>query len=181
MQLELGGSYGSAGDCLSRPRCSCSRHCRAPSQSEINPTAETEGLVRSEYKRIGREYLFTPKRIKYVLFACFASKRITGFYMRKNEWKRKWMFLSKQIFYLFRFKAHILKQNEANIFKENRLLTEAWDCERLSFIFWSNTKQKFASMRIYASQYPLVCKNLASEYSLECEIPLQFCEYSFQN
>jgi hypothetical protein len=36
-------------------------------------------------------------------------------------------------------------------------------------------------MRIYASQYLLVCKNLASEYSLECDISLKFCEYSFQN
>ncbi len=80
--------------------------------------------VRSEYKRIWSEYLFTLKRIKQFLFACFASKRISEFYMR-NEYKRKRIFLSKRIFYLFCFKAKILKQNEANFSKKNRLLIEA--------------------------------------------------------
>jgi hypothetical protein len=70
VQLELWGSCSSAADYHS---------CRAPSQSEINPTAETQDLVRSEYKRIGREYLFVSKRIKQVIFACLASNRIIGF------------------------------------------------------------------------------------------------------
>ncbi len=55
------------------------------------------------------EYLFPSKRIKQVLFACFSSNRISEFYMR-NEYKWKQIFLSKRIFYLFRFKANILKQ-----------------------------------------------------------------------
>jgi hypothetical protein len=71
--------------------------------------------VRSKYKRTWREYLFPSKRIKQVLFACFSSNRISEFYMR-NEYKWKQIFLSKQIFYLFRFKANILKQKWSKFF-----------------------------------------------------------------
>jgi hypothetical protein len=40
--------------------------------------------VRNKYKRIWSKYLFASKQIKPVLFACFTSKQIGGFYMR-NE------------------------------------------------------------------------------------------------
>ncbi len=98
------------------------------------------------------------------------QSKYANFYMQ-NEQKRKQIFFSKHIFYLFCLKAKILKLSEANIFKKNRILIEAWDLWK-AFLY--NFKQYSLVYKIFASKYLLVCKYLQANIRLNVKFAWNF-------
>ncbi len=115
-----------------------------------------------------------------------------------GEENKKWkhVFLSKRIFHLFRFKANILRQKEANIFKKEpninwslRLVKglpiqfeairseyflvckylQVNDCKRIFAWMWSLLKILgiFASKWIFWSKYSLVWENVKRIFALK--------------